>query len=157
MTIPRARNSQPTTAVIYPTALDPNNWGRFQREQRKRSNATSHQTKRGYASQRTLMNKKALVHKNEIQSRGKDSHFFNSLQIIRWRISKGGTFTQGELATMTDTNTWEIPTFIAELRRQGMLIRQAEPYAGRKIYWIEKPATWRTAGEIAAEVIRNYF
>lgn len=91
-----------------------------------------------------VFQKKRKLHRKGIKN-------FSAFQKIRWRISTGGTYTQGELATMADIPFYDVPFYIAELRRRyGLLIRQAEPYAGRKIYWIETQATWHTPGEIMA-------
>lgn len=115
-----------------------------------RGTGSNRVAKRAYVSQRTPGEQKATENfDNKMSdSKGKVINNFPALQKIRWKIIKGGTFTQAELATMAGLAFREVPHYIAELRRQGLLIKQEEPYAGRRQYWMDTPPTWKSVGEI---------
>ncbi|MDY5258552.1 MAG: hypothetical protein SPH30_05850 [Prevotella sp.] len=84
---------------------------------------------------------------------GKDRHFFAGLQKIRWKILRGGTYTQGELATMTGLHMTDISRIIGILRKEeGLLIHEAEPYTNRRVYWMEPREQIKSVSQIISEI-----
>lgn len=104
--------------------------------------STLDQTKKGVLTSTPVEQKKRPFSEKKPILGCKDRDFFVAKQKIRWRILRGGTYSQAELATITGLKPYRIPAIIQDLRqRDGLLIREERPYQGRTYYWLETPDT----------------